>query len=63
MDAYEGGHDSSLTANATKSFGNPYVAALVKYVEGNGDMKKVFNNHMKEVFPHRVLWTSTFIYV
>ena len=24
MDAYEAGHDNSLTANATKSLGNPY---------------------------------------
>ena len=52
MDAYEAGHDSSLTSNATRSFGSPYnlrafhqitkeifVAASVKYVEGNGDMK------------------------
>ena len=75
MDAHEAGHDSSLTANATKSLGNPYdlrafhqltgeifVAASVKYVEGNGDMKKVFNGHMKKVFPHRVLWPSTFIH-
>ena len=63
MDASETGHDSGLTANATKSFGNPYdlrafhqlsgeifVAASVKYVEGNGDMKRVFNSHVKKVF-------------
>jgi len=61
MDAYEAGHDSSLIANATKSLGNPYdlrafnqltveifVAASVKYVEANGDMKKVFNWDMKQ---------------
>jgi len=24
MDTYEAGHDSSLTANTTKSLGNPY---------------------------------------
>ena len=53
MDAYEAGHYSSLTANATKSLGKLYdlrafhqltgeifVVALVKYVEGNGHMKK-----------------------
>ncbi len=52
MDADEAGHDSSLTANATKSLGNPYnlrafhqltgeifVAASAKYVEGNGDAR------------------------
>ena len=65
MDACEAGHDSSLTANTTKSFGNPYdiraihhltgtifVAALVKYVEGNGDTKKVFSGRMKSVAFH-----------
>jgi len=69
MNEYEAGHDSSLTVNATKTLGNPYdlrgfdqlteeifVTALVKYVEGNGNTKKVFNGHMKNVFPHRVLW-------
>ena len=61
MDTYEAWHDSSLKANATMSFGNPYdlmafyqltgeifVAASVKYVEANGDMKKVFNWDMKQ---------------
>jgi len=50
MDADEAVNDSSWTANATKSLGNPYdlrafhqlteeifVAASVKYVEGNVD--------------------------
>jgi len=50
MDADGAGDDGSLTANATKSLGSPYnlrvfyqltgeifVAASVKYVEGNGD--------------------------
>jgi len=49
MDADEAWYDSSLTANATKSFGNLYdlkafhqltgeisVTASMKYVEGNG---------------------------
>ena len=52
MDADEAGHDISLTANGTKSLGNPYnlrafhqltgeifFAASVKYVEGNGDVR------------------------
>jgi len=68
MDAYEARHDSSLTANATKSLDNQYdlrafhqltweifVAASVKYVEGNGEMKSVQQ-------PHRVLWPSIFIH-
>jgi len=61
MDAYEAEYDSSLTTNTRRSFGNPYdlrtfhqltgeifVAASVKYVEGNGHMKKVFNGHIKK---------------
>jgi len=63
-----GAYDSSLTANATKSLGNPYdlkafhqltgeifVTASVKNLEGSCDMKKLFNGHMK-----KVLWPSTF---
>jgi len=42
--------------------GESFVAASMKYVEGNGDMKKVFNSHIIEVFPQRVLWPSTFIH-
>ena len=62
MDAYEAGHDSILTANAIKSLGNPYdlrachqltgeifVTASVKYMEGNGDMKKCSTSHEKSV--------------
>ena len=69
MDAYEAGHDSSLTTNATKSLGNPYdlrafhpltgeifVATPVKYMEGNGDMKKVLIGYMSFVAFHLYTW-------